>query len=190
MHIVSVDVGLVHLAYVLVRVNKVTMEIVKVLEFDLVDLRRLPCLNSKSKCPYGDQKTHSHYIYHFIKRKKIMFDHADVILVERQPPSGFNSIEQLIQFHYPEKTTLMSPNALHSYLEIRDLDYDDRKTNTEEIAAPFLNSFPKYLQLERKHDVADAICFILFYLHKQKVGDMDLNPFKSFVFDNKDLHVK
>lgn len=190
MFIVSIDIGVHHFAYVLTQVNSNTFEITKVLKIDLINITKLRCRN----CVYGNQKTHSHYVHHFIENHKVMLKRADLILIERQPPCGFNSVEQLLQSRFVEKVELISPNAMHKYFDINTITRDERKEQTDRIATPYLSHIPRYIALERKHDVSDAFCMTLFYCNKKadiiRKATFHENPFKPYVYDPNEQPTK
>tara|TARA_B100001094_G_C18095385_1_gene752734 strand:- start:676 stop:1095 length:420 start_codon:yes stop_codon:yes gene_type:complete len=53
-------------------------------------------------------------------------------------------------------------------MQINHLEYEARKERTENMAAPYLRHMTAWNHYERKHDMADALCFILFYLFKKE----------------------
>jgi hypothetical protein len=101
-------------------------------------------------------------VLHFIQEYRDHLDEADKILVERQPPGGFGAIETLIVATFREKVEVISPNSMHKHFRIGHLDYEHRKKKTEEIAGPHLEHLESYTRLLRKHDVADAMCMVLY----------------------------
>ena len=104
-------------------------------------------------------------VAHFIQEYGSFMDEADAVIIERQPPTGLTAIEALLFSEYRKKATLISPNSLHKHFCIGSLDYEQRKVQTERIAEDYLRDFNLPL---RKHDIADAVCMILFYVHKPK----------------------
>jgi len=93
-----------------------------------------------------------------------MLDSADVILIERQPQCGLVHVEQLLYSRYRTKSRLCSPTTLHKWLGIRTLDYEARKVETTRRAAPYLDYMAHFRDDDRKHDMADAMCFIMWYV--------------------------
>ena len=95
----------------------------------------------------------------FVEDHQAIFDSADKILIERQPPGGFTNIEILIHYMFRGKVSLVSPISIHSHFGMRHLSYDERKERTTSIAERYTNFEIPY---ERKHDIADALCMILY----------------------------
>ena len=111
----------------------------------------------------------------FVDDHKFIFDSADIILIERQPPKGFGNIQTLIHYMFKERVVLISPNSLHVHFGMNHLDYDERKVRSEQIAAWHLKEPIPY---ERKHDITDAILMILYYNFKTNVHIFDRFRFK------------
>ena len=51
-------------------------------------------------------------------------------------------------------------------------DYDIRKKQTEKIADKYLSDNKIYKYSDRKHDIADALCQVLYYVTINKVVDV------------------
>ncbi len=97
----------------------------------------------------------------FVEDHKDIFDSADKILIERQPPGGFQNIEILLHYMFKEKVTLVSPVSMHVHFGMRHLNYDERKERTVCISEKYISS-NMMDQYERKHDIADALCMIVY----------------------------
>jgi len=196
MNILSIDIGMINLALVYVNVNSdyTIKEVVFNKLVNLVDLNYHKDLEDI----YKTNET-SDRIRNLILHYNDFFTNADKILIERQPPMGFKCIEQVIFFMYRQKTVLISPNAMHSFFQIGHLDYDGRKDKTEKIASEFLSYSSYYNNLERKHDLADSMCMIIFYLNSfrekylkeqknkevlQKIKEKNVN-FDDYIFNRK-----
>ena len=95
----------------------------------------------------------------FVEDHQHLFDAAEKILIERQPPGGFTNIEILLHYMFKDKVKLVSPVSMHTHFGIRHLDYEERKERTVSLAQKFLNEDIPY---ERKHDIADAMCMIMY----------------------------
>ena len=112
------------------------------------------------------QLHHTHemgdYVLHFIQEHRWIFDSADKIFIERQPPGGFGAIETLLFVTFREKVEVINPNSLHKHFMIGHLDYDRRKEETIKIATPFAGHLQTFNDTHRKHDMADAICMCLY----------------------------
>jgi len=99
-----------------------------------------------------------------------MFDDAEYILVERQPPGGFQNIEVLLHYMFRDKVTLVNPVSLHAHFGIRHLMYEQRKERTTSIAEKYIGREVPY---ERKHDIGDAVCMIVYFNFKKSVHFFD-----------------
>ena len=107
-----------------------------------------------------------------------MFDACTHVLIERQPLVGHTDVEQILFFMFRHKAVLVSPNAMHNYFKISKYSYETRKYKTVMLAAHFLSvdHFPEYHCLERKHDIADALCLLLFWIHTQREASKRVRP--------------
>ena len=99
----------------------------------------------------------------FVEDHQDIFDSADKILIERQPPGGFTNIEILLHYMFKDKVVLVSPVSMHTHFGMRHLDYEQRKERTISITEKYLKGEIPY---ERKHDIADAFCMIVYYNFK------------------------
>jgi Holliday junction resolvasome RuvABC endonuclease subunit len=111
----------------------------------------------------------SDMVHAFVTEYSHVFCDADKILIERQPPGGFSSIEVLLHYIFRHKAILISPLSMHKHFGIGHLTYEQRKERTELIASKYINNFQNYDQLSRKHDIADALCMILFQNYKDGI---------------------
>jgi len=106
----------------------------------------------------------------FVEDHQSIFDSADKILIERQPPGGFQNIEILLHYMFKEKVILVSPVSMHVHFGMRHLDYEERKERTVAIAGKYIEGEIPY---ERKHDIADALCMIVYDNFKSCVHSFD-----------------
>jgi hypothetical protein len=105
---------------------------------------------------------------HLFEKYAEVFNDADKILIERQPPMGFVAVQELIMFKYRNKSKLISPNAMLKYLGILKFDYEVRKKYTERIAMDYLSGVKMFMFNERRHDMADAFCMIFYFVKDKK----------------------
>ena len=165
----SIDVGLIHLGISMANVKNdgVLLDIYKI---ELIDITQFTHRNDKKECKLQHTKTMSDWVDHLIQENQELFDQSDLILIERQPPSGLIAVEQLIFSKFRSKTYLVSPRNVHSYLNLTQLDYDQRKVYSEKIAYSFLSEEQRkqILRYDRFHDIADSICIILYWCNKHK----------------------
>lgn len=153
----SVDIGYNNLALIKSDENK------KVSDCDLVDIKKTKDNCHDPECKLYHDNCFTDYMEHVFKEYSDYFD-TDAIILERQPPEGFVVIEQLIHSKFRSKSIIISPSSMHAHFDIGHYDYETRKKCTEKIAEKYLENFPTYKFAERKHDMADAMCQLIYYL--------------------------
>ena len=187
MIVVSIDIGYHNMGIVKSYIDDKTFEI-KILEIFKVDLTNLPHKKvSRWDCTLYHSNEVTDLFTHFIQEYGDYLTEADKILIERQPPMGLTNIEALFLFVYRHKIELISPNAMHKHFHINVLEYESRKERTIEISKSFLENFQEYQELSRKHDIADAVCMIIFRFHKERekyrLSQVDRSlPFSHFIY--------
>jgi len=65
---------------------------------------------------------------------------------------------------------LVSPVSMHTHFGMRHLSYEERKERTVSIASKYIHEEIPY---ERKHDIADALCMIVYYNFRVSVHIFD-----------------
>jgi hypothetical protein len=115
----------------------------------------------------------AHLVPLFVDAHKILFQSADVILIERQPPGGFTNIQTLLHYMFIDKVILVNPVSMHTHFGMGHLNYEQRKERVESIASRYVT-----IEEERKHDIADALCMILYYKFKTDVHIFDRFRFR------------
>ena len=187
MIIIGIDVGYHNMALVVTETDQDFN--VTVRSAHLVDITKIPhrrvCARD-CKIPHTNEV--ADMMAHFIQEYGYLLDQADTILVERQPPTGLTQIETLLLYLYRDKTLLVSPNAMHSHFGINHFEYDRRKLCTVQIADRYLADLEAYSTETRRHDLADAVCFVLFHVHpmKEKVRLQKLDrtlPFHMYKYE-------
>ena len=112
----------------------------------------------------------------FVEDHQYIFDAAQKILIERQPPGGFTNIQTLLHYMFKDRVILVSPVSLHTHFGMRHLNYDERKERTESIASKYIAwDIPEG---ERRHDISDALCMILYFNFRAGVHIFDRFRFK------------
>ncbi len=170
MRIISIDVGIIHLGFLEANVSDSFVSRQEVLEYfeivycELIDITDLVRKCDDPGCTLYHDKVICDYMSHFFKKYKSQFDSADVILIERQPLMGLCAIQEIIMFNYRNKSVLISPNAMLNFFGILGYEYEIRKIKTEEIAKPYLSQFKDFIFNERRHDLADSLCIMYYYL--------------------------
>ena len=163
MYIISIDIGLNNLGIVGGYLNNINL-------CKKVDIKALCQYCAIKNCGLYHNLCMSDYVSHFIQGYQKYLNMADIILIERQPPCGFISIQELFVFQYRDKVKMISPNSVHKYFDITHYNYNRRKEFVTLYAENALKMFPDFKDSERKHDVSDAYCMIIFYLHTAPSG--------------------
>jgi len=184
MKYLGIDIGIVHLAIVGFEIND--LERFKVVDPDEIYLCKLINITeqiyncNRSTCKLYHEKTICDYMMHLFQNYSDIFKEADKILIERQPLQGLISVQDLILREYRSKCLLVSPNSMHKYFGINDLDYERRKVSVEKISSKYLSGFREYCFNTRKHDMADAFCILYFYLVGIKEKVQEKARYKEF----------
>jgi hypothetical protein len=167
MKITGIDVGILHFALVVYDT-----EINKVLWCNLIDIKQTREYCNDPCCKLGHINCFADDLAHVYKKYRYCFE-TDLVLIERQPLGGHVAVEQLVFNEYRSISDLVSPSSMHCFHEINDLDYEARKVRVVEIAWNYLKDFEDFKNNERKHDMADAMCIILYQLHKIRIKEIE-----------------
>ena len=163
MFVIGIDIGIYHMGVVGVKINQ--NYTINEIEFcKLVDIKNYSC---NRDCKLFHDECIADYMSHFFKENQTVLDRADHIIIERQPPMGLIAIQELLVFKYRSKSKLVSPSSMHCHFSISDLNYEQRKIRVVKMIEHQLNKFKSFTKLERKHDVADALCILKFWLFKE-----------------------
>lgn len=176
--VMSIDVGILHLGISITLVNEeYNME--EIVLTKLIDITDFPC--NPDECVWGHTKTIADWMSHVFHYNYDMFDNVDHILIEKQPPQGLVSIEQMIYLVLRDKCTLIHPRSVHKYYNIGDKDYEERKRLSDKIAERYLKKYAndeiikQYNQHERKHDISDSLLFCGYWCHiKRKEKELEV----------------
>lgn len=178
MFYIGIDIGYTNLAIVLIE----TDECLKII--DVPTIRRIDIAHcTHDRVPLCDCKLHhsNHVvdkISHVFQEYSDIFEKADVIVVERQPPCGMTHIESLLLFKFREKTVLVSPNSVHKYFRMSS-DYDERKKQVVSMGREFvmesgdrrgepIDPCRLLLYRNRLHDIFDALLIVRYHLLREK----------------------
>lgn len=179
MHIVSIDVGVRNFALVIATVDIDATQIIDVFKYDLMNQGRSHGGNGKG----GGLMREVEGLCYVLDKHRLDFLKADVVIVERQPPAGLLSIQSVLYDRFRDKIALLMPQKMHRHFSIHQLDYEGRKEAVCTLARPYLREpcVAKLNRLVRKHDIADAVCFAVYY------GDLwrtkqKKNPFYRHAF--------
>jgi hypothetical protein len=169
MIITSIDIGIQHLGLVKASITK-SLNVKHILDIELVDIQEFHPNCKESECPLQwHNKCFADWIEHVIHNHSSFFSNdVSYILIERQPPLGLVAVEQLIMSKFRTKAHLIHPRSTHSHFNCTHLDYEGRKKKMEEVTLKKIIRHPhlyqKYKNFERQHDVADALCQMIFFL--------------------------
>lgn len=172
--VLSIDIGIQHLGVSVTLLNE-DYSIMEIIWIDLIDIQKYTHDNgpSENECKLPHTKSFCDWITHVFQENSVIFERADVILIERQPPMGLVGLEQLIFSRWRDKAVLVSPNSMHKFFHIGHYDYEQRKEETEKIAHKYLDMHSKLSEtfdtFERLHDIADSICMMLFWIQSKRI---------------------
>lgn len=161
MHVISIDVGYSSLGLVSAHVQD-DYSTVQVTSADKIDLRDIPCVEN---CQLQHSANVVDRIAHFLQAYAETFGSAQKVLIEVQPLGGIVHVEALLYAHFRDKATLISPNAVHKHFKLPAKDYEKRKEIVVFKAYPYLEHLVSFRKHIRKHDMADALCMILYWMH-------------------------
>ena len=176
MIITSIDVGIIHFGLTMVEITE-EYEFKSILFCKLIDMTIMRhTLVSKECCKLHHDNCSADWITHLIQEHPKPFYNSDIILIERQPPQGHKDIEQLITLLFRDKIKIMSPNSMHAFFGIGQLDYDQRKEAVERIVYQRMSKLLRsnkevndYIKsLYRRHDLCDAFCIMIHYVEKER----------------------
>jgi hypothetical protein len=102
------------------------------------------------------------YVDHFVQENQELFEKAELILLERQPPVGITNVQDLLFKQFRHKVLLISPNSVHKYFNLSK-EYSVRKEQSEKISNSYLCNFENFKNNIRKHDISDALLMIIYY---------------------------
>jgi hypothetical protein len=185
MQYVSIDIGLFHMAYTYANINE-DFTIGDIIDVDLVNIKELCKQCKNTNCNFYHDSCICDYMEHFFYTYQSMLDSASVILFEQQPPMGFVSIQELIRHRYRNKAISVSPASMHCHFNIGDLNYEQRKDATDKIAQKWLAGFKNYTFQERRHDISDSLCQLLFYLsskHREWLIQQERKKITNIILD-------
>lgn len=177
--VLCIDIGVLHLGLAAITYNKETYKLGEIVGVDLLDITEFhhPPYITYDNCKLNHTKTFADWMEHIFLTYKVVFDNANKIVIERQPPCGFVAIEQLIFSKYRHKTELISPNSVHKYLDINRFDYEKRKKKVVDFALRHIQNSKikdEFLSFERKHDMADAISMGYFWIYSKRCEYKDI----------------
>jgi len=184
--VLSIDIGIINLGYVFAELSE-NVHVIECNRVNIMNMRHNKV--NRCDCTLHHEYCIPDYLDHFIQEHSELFNNADIILVERQPPMGLVNIMDLLFTKFRNKVKLINPGSIHKFFKMTKCDYDLRKIESEYIASEYLNTFLSFQTNERKHDISDAMLMILFYFDSLKkikvknnfnviITDMDFEKFR------------
>lgn len=162
--VLGVDVGVLNLALVLVATSP-DHEIEGVRRSAVVDVTKVRCLPG---CTLHHSNNIVDRMNHMFASYASWFEEADEILVEAQPLVGLVHVEALILSKFRHKTALVQPVAVQAHFKWPQCNYGAKKQAAVDTAGPYM---PSLEDLQRKHDVADAFCLVLYTCQVRRRAD-------------------
>lgn len=162
---IGVDIGIYHMGVIGCEINR-DYSLNNIDFCELVDIKNYRCEND---CKLFHDECIADYMSHFFKKYKYILDKADNIIIERQPPMGLIAVQELLVYKYRNKSILVSPNSMHCHYSMNNLNYEERKIRVIKITENKLKKFELFNKLVRKHDLADALCILQYYLFKKNL---------------------
>ena len=193
-YVASFDIGIRNLAACFCKVHDETFEIESVSSIYKFDLYLERCDSTdKRKCAACKRTRRGGMdeidgLYHVLAGPlRDELKRSTIVLVERQPPQGIVTIQAILYERFIDRIRLMSPQKMHAFFGMTGLDYEGRKKEVEILAREILcqkaepDVVSRYDALPRKHDVADALCFVSYYAGLQ-ARSRKPNVFSRFAF--------
>jgi len=159
--VLAIDIGIINLGYVFVEITENVLKVKECNKVNITNMKhnKIPRCN----CNLYHENCIPDYVDHFIQEHSHLFDQADKILIERQPPVGITNVQDLIFTRFRNKVKLISPNSIHKFFKMTKNDYETRKIESQQLTKHYLENFETFNQLIRQHDVTDAMLLVMYY---------------------------
>lgn len=194
-YVASFDIGIRNLAACFCKLNDYTYEIESVSSIHKYDLYMERCDSMDTRKCEACKRTRKggmdeiDGLFHVLARSlRDELKRSNIVLVERQPPQGIVTVQAILYERFIDRIRLMAPQKMHAFFGMTDLDYEGRKKHVEILAREVLcqkaseDLVARYDALPRKHDVADALCFVSYYAGLQAKSKRP-NVFSKFAFN-------
>ena len=139
--VVAVDVGIVHLAVVQATVapdgRLEALPLVRLVDLTRLPHRRVP----RCECALHHSNELADRLDHFYQEYGHVFDAADLVLVERQPITGLQAVQQSLFRQYRDRVLLVAPAAMHRHFGLCS-HYEGRKRETVAIMRAVFAGIP------------------------------------------------
>jgi len=175
--ILSLDIGAINMAYVFCQLSPIEVDDMDGMTYVPTPLAtdRLSIVNcihnhvSAAECTLHHSSNWCDRVAHFVAELRHILPHSpDIVLIEKQPPLGFVQIEQLLVSTFRDKMVLVNPITVHTWLGLKhgQSTREWRKEVAIKTGGHYLAQFSQYSNDDRKHDMADAMTMILFYIDR------------------------
>lgn len=170
--ILCIDVGVVNLGLSALIADPKTLKFNRVVGIDLLDITKIPHPPHipECQCTLNHSKTFTDWMEHVFQYYHDVFEGADKIIIERQPPRGFVVVEQLIYSKYRSKCDLISPSSMHKFFGLEG-DYEQRKEKSINLGSQYIHQHPEIWRefecFSRQHDITDSILIGVFWFYTQ-----------------------
>jgi hypothetical protein len=135
---------------------------IQILDCNRVDITKVHHNRVKfCNCKLHHDRCIPDYLDHFVQ-ETYYFQECDVLLLERQPPTGITNVQDLLFKQFRHKAVLVHPSSMHSYFDLPG-DYTLRKVKSEQLSCGYLAHSQNFLNNIRRHDISDAMLMTLFY---------------------------
>jgi len=200
MKVLSIDIGIINMGYVFAELtfeisstnlikndNYTFNDNIKIIECNRVNITKMKHnLVKYCDCKLEHDNCIPDYLDHFIQENNLIFEEADNIIIERQPPLGITNVQDLIFTKFRKKVSLISPNSIHKYFNMSK-EYDIRKKQSENISLEYLKDFNNFSNNIRKHDISDAMLMLLYYYKINTDILIKNNKCKKSLIDNLEM---
>ena len=103
-----------------------------------------------------------------IAHHKKLFRNANTVVVERQPITGFQSVQAAFPVRFRGKCVFVSPSRVHAHFKTGHLSYDDRKRKMVACLGLHLAKVREFRRASRKHDMCDGLAVVLVHARMQR----------------------
>lgn len=172
MLVLGVDVGIINLGLCLLETDDLyqskTLNAWKHIDITVMRHNRVP----RHKCTLAHTNCLCDRLKHVFQEEFELFNIADVIVIEQQPPCGHVAVEQLILSEFRQKACLVSPVSMQKSFDMRGLTYEERKTQAQRIfnecrIVPF-EVKDVLRKRDRSHDIYDAFLIAEYWLRVKR----------------------
>jgi hypothetical protein len=168
------------------KLNECLKKEINVFSCDRIDITECKHIKvHRSECKLEHESCIPDYLDHFIQENSFIFENAEIIILERQPPVGITNVQDLIFTRFRNKVKLISPNTIHKFFKMTRSEYEIRKIESEKITSIYLETFKNFTNNCRRHDISDAMLMIIYYFKTRvvKKKSIVIDYFEQFKFN-------